>query len=375
MRAEAGGAPVFPLRIPIKGPDSRAMAERFESVRHWIDELIAKGKREGVPVGGYRLEWRAINHRQLGTNRIPVAALFDTEADGLEALGKRREAARFYDSAARIRSAFPVLDAWILKRPLRVLEHADAWPGVLGLLDWVVRHPRPGIYLRQVDVPGVDTKFIERHRALLAEMLDLVLPGTAVDRAFSGLSGFERRYGFRAKSVPVRFRVLDPALRIAGLSDLSVPAEEFAGLSLPANRIFITENEINFLAFPRIADAIGIFGSGYGFDALSQTGWLREKTIAYWGDLDTHGFAILDQLRGAFPDARSLLMDRETLMAHKAMWGKEPHPTGRDLPRLTPDEANLYDDIRLDRIAPSLRLEQERIGYRWVLKALEGFGT
>lgn len=31
-------------------------------------------------------------------------------------------------------------------------------------LEWISQHPRPGVYLRSLDVPGVDTKFIEQHR-------------------------------------------------------------------------------------------------------------------------------------------------------------------------------------------------------------------
>ena len=94
--------------------------------------------------------------------------------------------------------------------------------------------------------------------------------------------------------------------------------------------------------------------------------WLREREIFYWGDIDTHGYAILDQLRGHFPQARSLLMDRATLLAHRTLWGREDTPTQRDLSRLHPEEASLYDDLRRDRLAPALRLEQERIGFAWV---------
>ena len=63
-------------------------------------------------------------------------------------------------------------------------------------------------------------------------------------------------------------------------------------------------------------------------------------------------------------------MDRETLMAHEAYWGEEPDPVTRDLPRLTPDEHALYDDLRDHRIRRHLRLEQERVGFGWVNAAL-----
>ncbi len=45
------------------------------------------------------------------------------------------------------------------------------------------------------------------------------------------------------------------------------------------------------------------------------------------GDLDTHGFHILDQLRSHHPHARSIVMDQETLLAHRDFWVREDSPS------------------------------------------------
>jgi hypothetical protein len=95
----------------------------------------------------------------------------------------------------------------------------------------------------------------------------------------------------------------------------------------------------------------------------------------YWGDIDTHGFAILNQLRGYFPSASSFLMDRETLLAHRLHWGEEPEPARYDLPRLGPEEVSLYTELRFDRHQLRLRLEQERIGYGWLCDRLAGISS
>ncbi len=371
LAASLTGEALYPQRIPLKHPSAALLASRFDDARQWIRELSDSAKTEGKP--GYRLEFQEINHRQLGRNQVAVAAWLDTEKDALALIGKRREAARFQELANTIALAFPPLRDWLLRRPLRVLEHGEDWPRLLGVLAWTAAHPRPDVFLRQIDVAGVHSKFIERQRGLLTELLDQILPAHAIDTAAPpGVAGFERRYGFRAKPALIRFRLLEGGLH--GLTDLTVPADEFAHLSLPAAQVFITENEINFLAFPLPPHRLVIFGAGYGFDALAEAHWLQQREIFYWGDIDTHGFAILDQLRGRFPQARSLLMDRTTLMAHKPLWGREDTPTLRELSRLHPDEARLYDDLRQDRIASALRLEQERIAYAWVQAALAGYG-
>jgi hypothetical protein len=67
-----------------------------------------------------------------------------------------------------------------------------------------------------------------------------------------------------------------------------------------------------------------VFGLGYGLERLADVEWLRQVEVHYWGDIDTHGFGILNRLRARLPDAHSFLMDRSTLEAHRALWGQEP---------------------------------------------------
>ena len=83
--------------------------------------------------------------------------------------------------------------------------------------------------------------------------------------------------------------------------------------------------------------------------------------LYYWGDIDTHGFRILDLLRSRLPDVRSLLVDRATLLAHDARWDHEPSPVNVHLEHLTADEAALYRDLVEDAYGPAVRLEQERV--------------
>jgi hypothetical protein len=142
-------------------------------------------------------------------------------------------------------------------------------------------------------------------------------------------------------------------------------------LSPAADHVFITENEINGLAFPRLPRCMVLFGLGYGVENLAGIPWLTHKTVHYWGDIDTHGFAMLDRLRRFLPDARSLLMDRETLTAHRDQWVEEPAPARKDLARLTASERELYQDLLTDRLGPRVRLEQERIAFGCVMQGLE----
>ncbi len=366
LASELAEVPLFPRKLALRRPGARALLDRFDEVRAWIKDLEA-GARSATG-SGYDIVWTEIQHRQLGRNRVPSALIVPTRQDALAFIGKLRQAARFDAFASATMERFPALREWITKKPLVVLEHASDWERVLAVLEWFSHHPRPGVYLRQIDVRGVDTKFIETHRGLFIDLLDRVLPPEAIDT--SARRRFEPRYGLLSKPVMVRLRLLDETRRISGLSDITTPVRELASIELPVRRVFVTENELNGLVFPQLPDSAVVFGLGYALDPLAEIPWLARKEIHYWGDIDTHGFAILDRLRGMFPTARSLMMDRETLLEHRALWVEESDRHLGPLRRLTPTEASLYEDLASDRLGPRIRLEQERISFSWMTAEL-----
>jgi hypothetical protein len=343
-----------------------ASGQQFLDVRAWAAELVA--------ADSVRLEWQEVRHRVQGAQKLPASIWVDSMEDALTWLGKRREWDRFSAQVSATRQTHPVLLPWLEKRPMQALELSAEWPRLLAVVAWLVEHPRPGIYLRQVDLPGVHSKFIEAHRGVLTELLDFALPVDAVDISKTGVSRFAARYGFLEKPTRIRLRVLDPTIHVAPGSicpDVILDADSFSRLELAVQRVFITENETNFLAFPQVSNAIVIFGAGYGWTALARSRWLKNCSIHYWGDIDTHGFGILDQLRGYLVHVESFLMDRATLDAHPLVWGSEDKPLLVDLHRLTPEERSLYDDLRDNRIRTGLRLEQEHIGFHWLGSCLQ----
>jgi hypothetical protein len=351
----------FPLGLRLKTPNSSEITARFNAVRDWAAELSST-----KPL---RLEWRVVRHRVQGEQRLPARAWVDSIDDVLILLSKRRDWDRFAILITATQDADPCLLPWLQKRPLQALSLADDWPRLLAVVNWLREHPRPNVYLRQVDIPNVHTKFIETHRGVLSELFDLALLGSKVEDPETGVNLFSRRFGFLTKPSRIRFRVLDPKLpSILGTAcpDVALDAESFSRARLDVSLVFITENEINFLSFPPVEGAIVIFGAGYGWDALARSDWLNSCTIYYWGDIDTHGFSILDQLRSHFSHVNSFLMDRQTLEAHKEAWGEEEKPSLADRTRLTADEQALYDALRDNRIRPRLRLEQEHIRFGWV---------
>ena len=64
---------------------------------------------------------------------------------------------------------------------MRVLELEACWAEIVGTVRWIDDCQQPDMYLRQVDVPGVDTKFIEQHRGVLGDLLELQLAAERIN--------------------------------------------------------------------------------------------------------------------------------------------------------------------------------------------------
>jgi len=349
--AFAAGQEWTPLDVPLRGPGPAEIGPRLADVQAWAADWARAAR------GPLRVEYKQVGGRLVGTNLIPARAWLDSYEQAWELLGAGAELQRLGELLERTKAECPRLLGWVERRPVRALELAGDWASLLATVRWIDERQVPGMYLRQVDVPGVDTKFIGRHRGVLSELLDAQLDQS---RVAPEAPDFETRYGFRRKPDYVRYRLGTPD---AAHTELTVRADEFGAAPPGVARAYVVENEITYLALPLSADAIVIFGGGYAINVLESLTWLGALDMVYWGDLDTHGFAILNRLRHRFPGARSVLMDRETLLAHRSQWVTEPSPTNAALDLLTTAEQDLYRDLVTNAYAPAVRLEQERISF------------
>ena len=103
-------------------------------------------------------------------------------------------------------------------------------------------------------------------------------------------------------------------------------------------------------------DTIAILGAGLNLGWLCAP-WLQQCKVAYWGDMDTWGLAMLAIARSHLPQLHALLMDHATFEAHRSMAVAEPAHAAMPLSELLrPDE--IAFDLTL-RTLTAGRLEQE----------------
>lgn len=375
LRAHASGEPLEPLEVPLTGPRASEIGGQLGEVQEWVATLV-RGSREGAR---YDLRYKTIGGRTVGRNQIPSHAVVSRLDQAWDVLGVRAEVAAFDQMMADAPDA-RVRD-WLFARPARALGHTADWPRLLAAYRWLDAARGTGRYLRQIDAPGVDTKFVESNRAVLADLLGvsrqaglfLTELGLAtkpeyvrIRVAAQGASAGAAAPGAAAGAAPGTGR--DTA--ISGLSELTVRADQLDALGISFTTAVVVENEITYLTLPVPADGVVVWGRGFDVARLGRWPALTRARVHYWGDLDTHGFAILHRLRTHLPQVESFLMDAETLRAHRERWGREAAPTSAGLDRLTAAEAAVYDDLVSDRHGRSVRLEQERIDWQWVTEHL-----
>lgn len=350
LRSYARREPFPVTEVPLRGPSVAQIASELGAVQRWVAALEA-GRRGDAR---YTLRSTPVGGRLIGRNDLPSRAVVSTYSQAWALLRVETLVGEFDDAMLGCADEPEVL-TWVVSHPLVALAQRDKWPSLVAAYRWLESQRFSGRYVREIDAPGVDTKFVERNRGVLSGLLHV--PATSV--------GFTRGLGMATKPEMVRLR-LDPALDwLPGLSDITARLDELARLGLPVVTTVIIENEVTFLSVPVPRQGAVMWGRGFDMGRASSLPWLIRSDVRYWGDLDTHGFAILNQLRAAAPTARSFLMDRETLLRHQLRWGVDEKPTRARLERLTAEESDVYADLVADRLGDRVRLEQERIDWSW----------
>lgn len=348
----------WPLSIPLGVPSEREAREHLSGVQTWQ-------RRWHEWRGDGEVVWVERRWPNLGTQRLPENLV----------LCEPRQIARWVGETERWERA-ERRHASLLKRWPGLAETAATYFDVLAdyseddfrrlfsMLEWLAANPDSGLYVRQLPVEGIDTKWLSARKSLVAGLLRVIREEPDDGKGFYALTGICR------EPVLMRMRLLDAGTQKAagGLRDITAPVEDLARLPLPLRVIYIVENLQTGLAFQELPGAAVFMGLGYAVDLLAEIPWLAPLPCFYWGDLDTDGFTILNRLRHYLPRTRSLLMDEATLLDHRSLWGQEEKSAANAvLPLLTVEEQKLYADLCHHRLAPRVRLEQERIpwGYAW----------
>ncbi len=313
---------------------------------------------------GYSLDFQKIKTKYLGIQDLPILIYFDNENDFLKFLGKENEVDAFKSSVEKILLIFPDLKYWIVKNPKKVIEKINEWDNILKVCQCFKQNPTPNLFIRELPVK-VHTKFIERNKSIIRELLDILI----AEHVNSNEKEFESRFNLKYAEPQIRFKVLDKKISerfLLGIDDIAIPVSQFEKLDLPIKKVLIVENKTTLyttLTLPKMDDTIAIFGSGYSVFNLKKVRWFDHLKLLYWGDIDVQGFEILSQFRTYFPQARSILMDKKTFDIYFEDDKGTPSNLSAKL-KLSDEEQLLYEILKTN----NWRLEQEKIPFDYVNK-------
>lgn len=359
----------WPLALTLGRPTEHDLIADHARVREWV----VSWERFGSLVPGAQVEWAERQWPRLGRQRVPERLVLASADEVARLVGNSSRWQRACDRASRLTVAWPVLSGHaVLGRVFDALADYDDddFARLVALLTWVGANPTSGLYLRQLPVAGLDTKWIAGRSAVVTELLRSLRPARCDPGDDSDLHAL---LGLRRPSARIRVRLLCPALRrcVGGLEDLELPVEQLAKLNIQPRIVLIVENLDTGLALPDMAGVMAVMKLGAAVKLVAQLPWMRQAQCLYWGDIDTFGFEILNRARSVLPHVRSVLMDAGTLLGHRSLCVREPaQVSAPEMPLLTRDEHEVFDGLRGDRWGERLRLEQERIPWQTAIHRL-----
>jgi hypothetical protein len=345
---------IFPWVIP---SNKQINGNNFSD---WKNDLVplyqdakdSKGK-------GYSVDWKDKNING-SKQSIPVKIYFETFEDYLYFTGKNKTFDKIKESYLNLTDAFPILKVWAENNPALLFEHYDDWVDIIKVCKYLVEHKPPhDIYIRELPVP-VHSKFIEDHSNIFKKLLDIILPSDWIKPVEKD---FALRYGFKKANVHTQLRVLDDELKpVLGYEECSLPLDDAAWLKWLPEKVFIIENQVCYLTFPKVKNAVAIFGEGFKSRLSKHIPWLEKTNLFCWFDLDAAGFEMLNMIRQHYPNAQSFLMNENTYNHFNQFTVKNANRK-KELQYLLPDEQKLYEFL----VHNDKRLEQERITQQYIL--------
>ena len=359
----------WPITLAIGPPDASTFRDAGTALRQHLQQwnTIATG-------GPGTVQWEARSYRGgAAPVKVPMQWTLARPSECITAITRfagpgHAEIAADYQALATVLGAVDARFHRLLLRRLALWRHLPTDQVITATR--VALQLKPGCAagkpLRALAVAGNDSKFFERHDSLIKALLDALFDGEASRQGLTAFLGASPEGEHWVLVAP-----LGPGL--LPFARQRVTTTELQATALPARHILLVENERCLHQLPKpLPGTIAILGSGLNLAWLSAP-WLQQRNVAYWGDQDTWGFAMLAVARQHLPGLHALMMDRDTFEAHAAVAVTEPvHAVESAAYRgLLAHEADLAQHLRS---LEKGRLEQEFLSAATVSAAFQKWG-
>lgn len=345
------GVPADALTVRLGGPSEATVAAHRVIVEDWVHAWQAST---------LDVHWEERRWPSLGTQQLPVAVTI-AGADAIAAAAGEARRWRCLQRRLALLESLAEGPQWsaVLSDTFRywkALTDSD-FERLLATVRWLQQHPDSGLLIRQLPIPGVDTKWLGAHRTAVTA---LAVP-----------LGVPDHLGLRERELLRAVVIADPVLRQGLPRIFAAPDTELAALDLVAPQVLVIENLQTLEALPDVPGTVAVFGWGDNATAVARFPWVRGAArVVYWGDLDIDGFDILARFRSECP-CESLLMDRASVERWRDLAVPDGAAGSVGASWLTEAERAALDVVRRD----GLRLEQERIPIGAAVELLKAAGS
>jgi hypothetical protein len=353
-----GAQNAWPVVVSIGRPSAKQISADLDGVKRHVDAWTR------VKVG--EVVWEPVRYRAAHEPvEIPTSWKLRRPSEWIDACGDGSMKVEFDCLSTLVENADPIFHSLLVRRrslwrnkPVGEIVKASR---LAMALEPSIAAGRP---LRTLSIEGIDTKFFERRAGLVTTLLDV-----RFDEEVSKI-GLEAFLG-----APVEgdhwLLVIDLDGALLPFRKLRVRSSELREKMLPGKRLLIVENEKNCQhQLPAVPDTVAVLGSGFDL-GWTDAQWLKAKTVAYWGDIDTWGLQYLAKARMAIGQLDALMMTWEIYQEFVGAAVTEHVVAGTELPvGLTQVEQSLYTRLLGE---PCSRLEQEFLSEALVRETIIGW--
>jgi len=348
----------WPIQLSIGIPSARLFVEHLADVREHV------------------MQWRRVKFGQViweekkytaSSEKIalPVYWQINTPSEWASATGNTKVRQEFEMLEQIVSGVDSVFHSLVIRKfYLCVAKPIDEVIKAAHVALGLSPHCAQGKPLRALSIANCDSKFFERNRTLITQFLDVRFDDAASDMGLEQFLGAIDENDHWLLVVPLDRQLLP-------FCQLRIRATELVDTELPASYIIVVENEQCLHQLPQLPNTIAILGAGLDLSWLKAP-WLKKKTLAYWGDMDTWGLTMLAIARAKQPHLTPLLMNRATFVAYaEELAVIEPQRAGsQPPPGLTNEEREFYAELfSVDKG----RLEQEFLPEADVIEVLSNW--
>ncbi len=354
--------------LPFEAIELRGGKNRPETTRQLaedIEQFQAFEKRPGASKG-WSIRWEDWNSKKLGKQKWPSSITIETDEDYLYLIKKGEEVGQFKRQLSELVGWRKEIRSFLLDRTNAVLEYKPIWAEICNVVDYLMQNDVKGYYLRSLPLP-VHTKFIENNKAFIYSLLKHLAP-----ERFPNVSvRFEEALGLREKQYVYTMRWLDNALAVKYMHGHEVFGLSKAGLNnvnWEIEEVWLVENETNLYLLPERRGALVLFSKGHAVTQLSNIPFLERAKLIYWGDLDEHGFIMLNNFRKIYRHAKSMFMDKQTVEQHRNQMLKQPE-------RYKTEALEFLSDLEMEAFKilkqSNGRIEQEQLNQHYLFNNIK----